>query len=218
VESCGEAWCSTTKGGRHPALAADELAVPVDFEGVVYLVEEDLVLAGRAGGRLQIDMAAIPGVPGIGGVGLSAPGMYVLIDRKTHLLPPAIIVFRLGVLRIVAEGELPVAVDVDDSVYETLYDKDAVWRGFRGRGWAGLLSSRGDCTKQDERSEEDAAPHTVSIPPGRLRADFKWARETSWTPRSQKRDLGHPIISGWSGARFPVSAANDARQAAPRER
>jgi hypothetical protein len=49
------------RAGRHLAHAADQLAVPVDLVGVVHLVEEDFVLAGHAGGWLDVDVAAIPG-------------------------------------------------------------------------------------------------------------------------------------------------------------
>src|ERR1035441_1716179 len=63
-------------------------------------------------------------------------GLLGCCPRKTHLLPPAVIVVGPGVLRIVPEGKLPVAVDFDDTFAETFYDNGGILRSFWRRGWA----------------------------------------------------------------------------------
>jgi hypothetical protein len=117
---------------------------------------------------LDVDVAAIPSEACVRGVTLRAPGIPG-IDRTANLAPPAVIVVRLGILGIVAEGKLPIAVDGNDPFAQVLNVEDSIWRGFGGRGRARLLSGSGDSTEQDERSAEDAAPHTASISPVRWR-------------------------------------------------
>jgi hypothetical protein len=68
------------------AAAADELAVPVDFVGVVDVRDEQREIGRRAGRGCEVEGAAIPGESGVVGVALLAPGL-----ARAEALPLAVV-------------------------------------------------------------------------------------------------------------------------------
>src|ERR1700748_2172154 len=88
------------------AVAAEKLAIPIDFVRIFGVWNEKRVLVGVAGGRHDFEVAPVPRVASIGRVTLRAEGFV-----RTNGFPSGVIKRRKRPLRIIAYAKLPVSVD-----------------------------------------------------------------------------------------------------------
>src|SRR5438445_1900136 len=140
---------------RRVALVSDLDAVAEELIGVFDGRHEDCELRVGEGRGRNVDVAAVPGESGAGRVGLGAPGLVC-----GDVLPLGVVVRGRGPVEVVAEVELPFAVDWHGAVADVFDGEDG--RGMGSCGWLeGLDKESG--VAQGQHEEGSRATHGRSL-------------------------------------------------------
>lgn len=146
------------------AVAAEKLAIPIDFVGIFGVWNEERILVDVARGWHDLEVAPVPRIACIGRMALRAEG-FVCADG----FPAGVIKGWKSPLRIVAQVKLPVSVDWLCAAADA-GDYESPWRGgrrCRDRRLPGVLAERAKGQRQKDSPGEKAAGHRARIAPRR---------------------------------------------------